>query len=550
MNLVAQRFRDLLNLGINPALDMLDIGRLRLLNFLTFLCVLTCLVTIPFAHVVDAHAHKVVATFGLLLLSPIFILNSRGRHEFSRGYFLIAGSLLVSGVSILEWENTFTGAEQILFLFMVLTMLLLSGSGRHVFYWLIFLGMVALVYFRDTLDPSDRPFEVVLFNISVVSVLIYLSLESFASVTRKMLYRLMESEKRMYSLIDNIPLFIGLLDKDGKFKVMNKRYEELTGLSRKEMIGRDPMEFLPKWTAVAQEELHEATLKNGQQVFNVPYDTIKGQRINFYGKFTPVVDQNKEIKGVTLYVEDITELEKIKEQLAKVNKEKDRLFSIIAHDIRSPLDQVELLLNAGVSDAIGEQDFKKHLELIQGKYGPLRKDINTLLEWSRLQLDGIKANPSRINVKSVADEALNSLRDEIQAKQISCTLDGCLEEIDFDKDHMKIVFRNLLHNAIKFTPKAGTIDIQLDCHSHQIQVIDSGIGVSQSLVDDVMNNHLVEPSFGTNGEQGTGLGLNLTKTLIEKNQCTLGIEPREIGTCFYISLPKIEPIAEDRPLEV
>lgn len=234
-------------------------------------------------------------------------------------------------------------------------------------------------------------------------------------------------------------------------------------------------------------------------------------------------------------------IEKNKE-LKELNKTKDKFFSIIAHDLKSPFNSL-----LGFGQHLKE-DFKDYtIDEIVMMIGVMHetalkgyKLLENLLEWSRMQTGKITFEPENINLKDVIDNNIDLLKQNALKKEIS--LSSNLHEtilVNGDQNMINTIFRNLISNAIKFTHKRG--EISIDCikidDSVQIKVTDTGIGIPEEIIEKMFKIDENISRKGTEKESGTGLGLILCKEFIEKHNRTIVCES-EIGkgSCFSFSL--------------
>lgn len=223
---------------------------------------------------------------------------------------------------------------------------------------------------------------------------------------------------------------------------------------------------------------------------------------------------------------------------------KNRFFSIIAHDLRSPFMAI-----LGLSDLIERQGAalsKDQLLTFAGHISQSGKTVyellDNLLEWARLQMEVARINPRPIDLAALADEAIQVLRVPAEAKGVTLTA-SVQDAVAFaDWDMVMLVVRNLVANAIKFTPSGGTVDISTNRSGPNIEVRirDTGVGVDPAMADTLFSIDVKTSTEGTDGELGTGLGLPLCKEMVERNGGTIRVEtaPEGGGTVFIFTLPE------------
>jgi signal transduction histidine kinase/ligand-binding sensor domain-containing protein len=238
------------------------------------------------------------------------------------------------------------------------------------------------------------------------------------------------------------------------------------------------------------------------------------------------------------------ELKDSKEQLARLNEKKDLIFSILAHDIRSPLTTLKGYLDILYSNygEIPAEEVKKHLESIKGSIATSIDLLDNTLFWSLSQMDSIKCTPSKIDLERMVRKVKGLYDLSLSRKKLTLEthFDRTPLAIWADENMVNIILRNLLSNAIKFTPEKNTIEIRVHANEKNahISVIDTGIGMSPEAMATLFNNEGDSIQRGTSNERGTGLGLVLCKNFTEMNQGTIEVAstPNQ-GTTFIVTLP-------------
>jgi len=250
-------------------------------------------------------------------------------------------------------------------------------------------------------------------------------------------------------------------------------------------------------------------------------------------------------------VHDITEIKKAEkeiklknEELLRLNAEKDKFFSIIAHDLRSPfngfLGLTEVM--AGNLYDLSMIQIQEFAEKIRLSATNLYRLLNNLLEWSQIQKGSVHFTPAIIQFRTLIEENIILVKESAKIKGIEIGLDIPESlEIFADANMLQTVIRNLLSNAIKFTPKGGKVNIYAKSNndnSLDISIQDTGIGMCQQMIDDLFRIDISTGRKGTAGELSTGLGLLLCKEFIEKHGGKIRVESIvKVGTTFNFSLP-------------
>lgn len=260
-----------------------------------------------------------------------------------------------------------------------------------------------------------------------------------------------------------------------------------------------------------------------------------------------LLKQHNEIQeAFTSLSEKNLQIEEQKKQLQELNATKDRFFSILAHDLINPfssLDGLTSLLLENIDSYT--PDKTKHLIEIMAQTTKQTCDLlQKLLQWSQTQSGRIENKPSKINLLETVINNFELLKNNIMEKQIDFTYTVSKNLFVYaDNNMISTVLRNLISNAIKFTPLGGRINISTKLHENQndfiqILVTDSGIGISRDNINKLFKIEENITTVGTNNEKGTGLGLILCKELIEKIGGEIWVESEEgKGSTFFIKIP-------------
>lgn len=238
-----------------------------------------------------------------------------------------------------------------------------------------------------------------------------------------------------------------------------------------------------------------------------------------------------------------SELEKSNERLKILNDTKDRFFSIIAHDLRNPFHAVKglselLLMNY---EKIAPEKAKKYIDLIHSSSATGSSLLENLLTWSRSQTGTIAFEPETIDLYELVKQTFNLLDTEANRKNI--LLKQSIEPQTYlfaDVNMLLTIFRNLVFNAIKFTPEGGLVTVSCVQNPQQfiISVKDTGVGISKESQEKLFNVNTNFSTAGTQNEQGTGLGLILCKEFVERHGGRIWVESESGKGCdFKFSLP-------------
>ncbi len=230
-------------------------------------------------------------------------------------------------------------------------------------------------------------------------------------------------------------------------------------------------------------------------------------------------------------------------ELKKLVQTKDKLFSIIAHDLRSPFTALVGLTEVLATDSASMDQAKRDEigEIIHGSSTKLLSLIDNLLHWSRSQTGKITINPQKININSLTHDVTSVLQLQATPKNIELINETPNNiHIEADYNTMSTVMRNLISNAIKFTEPNGkvTIAASQSISDTTISVTDSGVGISPENQEKLFKLEHSYSTKGTSNETGTGLGLVVCKEFVEQNNGTITVTSSlKEGTTFYVTFP-------------
>lgn len=232
-------------------------------------------------------------------------------------------------------------------------------------------------------------------------------------------------------------------------------------------------------------------------------------------------------------------------ELQQSNANKDMLFRIIAHDLSAPINNVlgftDLMTDKTESLSLGE--FQKYSEIANKESIKASELLQSLLEWGEIQMNRVKINPQAVNLNQISEEIIKIFKNKWIEKEIEINIQIPKEIYAFtDVILLKTILRNLVSNAIKFTPRGGTIVISTEDFDRKyitINVKDNGIGMNKEMIDNLFHLQITTNRAGTEGEASNGLGLIITKELIEQQGGKLRIESQiNLGSTFKFTVLK------------
>ena len=238
-------------------------------------------------------------------------------------------------------------------------------------------------------------------------------------------------------------------------------------------------------------------------------------------------------------VKQYEEINLQKQKLEELNQLKNKFFSIISHDLRSPLLSLKGMFIFFENSEFDESELRIFMRELENNFKNTSNLVDNLLIWAKSQMQGESLEKKRIDICKITDENISLLKIQHKCKNLKFSnhLESCFAYAD--EETMNVVIRNLLNNACKFTPDGGEITIRSKKDELKLIVCikDTGVGMTEEQIKQVAN-HQFYTTRGTKSEKGTGLGLMLCDEFIKKNNGEFCIESEKgKGSSFYFSLP-------------
>ncbi len=348
------------------------------------------------------------------------------------------------------------------------------------------------------------------------------------------------------------PVSIVLTDTQGNIEFVNPKFSELTGYTFEEAKGKNTNILRTSRTPRQTFESLWETIQAGKTWSGEFINKKKnGEKYFEEAVIAPIKNAKQEIINYLAIKIDITQrkaneqlLEVRNAELTEINHTKDRLFSIIGHDLKGPIGNLKQLLEFINQDIErGDKESVQQIVKMSRETAETSFDfLENLLNWSRSQLNVIEPNPELFNITDLIKEVCQLNQSQVQQKKIEliCEISKPIEVLA-DRDMISAVLRNLLSNSIKFTPIYGTIQIEVEEKSKEalLAIKDSGVGIEKDRQEKIFSFTDNESTRGTAGEKGTGLGLVLAKEFVLKNHGKIWVESEpDEGCTFFVSLPK------------
>jgi len=365
--------------------------------------------------------------------------------------------------------------------------------------------------------------------------------------------KLRAAEKRLRQAIDLVPHRFYAKDSSGNIVLANAATAKFYSKEVDELINKMEPPLPEGWVYVRPHEkdpernIYKSKLNYEEQLF-LPdgtrryYQTSKAP-FPFSGSINPATLELS--IDVTSEKEKKEEILNLNIQLLKHSRYKDKLFSLIAHDLRTPVLNTEMSLKLLLRriDSLTKEEIVERIKKAKSSAENTIEMLESLLDWSKAQFESMKFNPQKLNLVAELNKTLLSVQSQLDLKPVNLITHIEPElNIEADSEMLQSILRNLVSNAIKFSEENGEVIISarpINGRVH-ISVADKGVGIPANQLEDLKQGNLEHlASFGTKGEKGSGIGLNLAKGFIEKHEGKLEIESEEgKGSIFTFSVPR------------
>lgn len=352
---------------------------------------------------------------------------------------------------------------------------------------------------------------------------------------------------------------------DGHITSWNRGAQELFGYTADEAIGQSALILIPPERA--DEEMHIlASLANGQKVphFDTVRRTKDGRLIDVSVTISPIHDAQGNVVGGSKIARNITEqrqaeasrrkaerLEEENRQMVEANRIKNQFLANMSHELRTPLNAIigfADLLHAGAvpTESPKHKEFVGHIA-DSGRH--LLQLINDVLDLSKVEAGKFEFAPEAMDLERVVKDVVNTMRTMIERKSLTVQIDidATLKGIELDPARFKQVLYNYQSNAVKFTPDGGRIHARAMAEGSdrfRLEVEDSGIGIAAADIPRLFVEFQQLDASLTKKYQGTGLGLALTRRLVEAQGGTVGVRSEVgVGSVFHLVLPRVHRVA-------
>ncbi|MFY8191186.1 MAG: tetratricopeptide repeat protein [Bacteroidia bacterium] len=228
--------------------------------------------------------------------------------------------------------------------------------------------------------------------------------------------------------------------------------------------------------------------------------------------------------------------------LEELNLFKDKTFSILSHDLRTPIANLNGILNLIDVNLLSTEDFNLMIVKLKDQFNSINLLLENTLNWAKSQMSGeLLPAKERLNISGIVQRNFDLFKENLEQKEITATYKEAESIYVFaDPNHLDIILRNIILNAIKFTHKNGQIMVTSTIEDKQIKIAisDTGSGISEEKIESLFKYNKQQVTYGTDGEKGAGIGLILTREIAFRNAAEIKVESAvSIGTTFTIIFP-------------
>jgi len=349
--------------------------------------------------------------------------------------------------------------------------------------------------------------------------------------------RLAESEEKFRSLAESSDDIIMRFDKNFKHLYANPITTKFFGIDYQEFLGKTHLDlgFKKEEYEVWEEKISEVFESGKASRQLIPFNK---ESFWFDWSLIPEFNNEREVVSVLSYSRDITSVKNAEkalkesgQKLIELNRTKDKLFSIIGHDLRGPIGNFKALIELVLTD-FDESDFgqiKEMLEATEESAGHIFELLENLLTWAKSQQDEVIFKQESVNIYELSTAIISLLSETARQKNITIhnRVPASLK-VRADVNMISTIIRNLTTNAIKFTPTNKNIYLSAVIESEWItfSVKDEGVGIHEKNLKKLFNAAEDYKTPGTSGERGSGLGLLLCKDFVEKHGGTIWVESK------------------------
>ena len=355
------------------------------------------------------------------------------------------------------------------------------------------------------------------------------------------------SEERANAVIENILDGIITLNEQGTIQTINPATERIFGFSKEELVGHNINMLMPEPYRSAHNGYLEKYRRTGQASIIGTGREVEGLRAN--GSVFPMSLQVVELwlGRERLFLGVVRDITVRKE----VERMKSEFLSTVSHELRTPLTSIRGSLSLISSGALGTlpEQVASMVELAEDNSVRMTSLVNDLLDLAKLQSDQLVVEMQEVSLTKIVKDTIEENRPYANEYEVKFELIERVSQTFVNGDSLRLaqVLTNLLSNAAKFSPKKGIVKVELSRRDNEfvVSVSDMGAGVPNAFHDHIFDRFTQADSTDTRKKGGTGLGLNISKAIVEKHGGTIGFDSEEgSGSSFFFTLPALDRVSE------
>ena len=374
---------------------------------------------------------------------------------------------------------------------------------------------------------------------------------------KQMELSLEESREKYRKLFELHGEGFGVVDKEERFILTNPAADRIMGVPVGTLIGRRIDEFVSNNTFDLVKKQTAIRREGNQTTYELEFNRADGEKRVMLITASPTFNAKGEFESTLGIFLDITDrkhientLKKNETELKALNNTKDKLFSIIAHDLRGPVgtsaDLLEVLIENYENFNSDEQ--LKMLDILKNSAKSTFNLLETLLNWAIIQTGNLVFKPELFNLTKCIDNTVKNLVPAALTKNITLQFKTDKDIFSYaDQNMIQTVLRNLIGNAVKYTYRGGSIEVKVINQGNrtEISITDNGMGMDEKTKQNLFAQSIPSSKYGTENEKGTGLGLILCKEFIDKHGGHITVESEPgIGSSFVIDIPMVHSKVE------
>lgn len=365
--------------------------------------------------------------------------------------------------------------------------------------------------------------------------------------------KLQANEEWIRNVTDSVPALIFHADANEKYWFANRPYADFYGKTVEKVIGSSIKEIVGNTNYKVIKPHKDMVLKGESQTFEREVVDVNGDKTYMSQRFEPQIDEQGNVIGFFAIHSDITDLKTVeadlwqaKEKAEEASRAKTDFLANMSHELRTPLNAIMAFSEIIHHQHFGQIEIQKYTEYAKDIHDSgthLLSLINEILDLAKIEARKIELHEEEVNVKDVAEKAIKLVAERAESAGVNviCECPEILPRLWVDETSLKRIAINLLDNAVKFTPRGGTVTVFASASEFGFDVVvsDTGIGIPPGDIDRIMRpfEQVLGPMSSDKGG-GTGLGLSITKSLVELNGGTISIHSQlNKGTVVTVLFP-------------